>query len=196
MEHSKTIENLINIFKEFPGIGARSAQRFVFYLIKQPNEKIDDLIKNIQALKNNIKLCAFCGKIFEPNNLENENNSKLCEICRDPRRDKSLLCIVEKQENLDAIENTNEYKGLYFILLNEQRINLLIQYIKKHSIIKEIILAINPTTKGKIISLKLKRILKDIKNIKITELGIGVPIGGELEYADTDTLKSSLRART
>ena len=212
--YSPTIQRLIELFSKFPTVGPRTAARFVFYLIGQPREKINDLIKSIEQLKNKAKRCSLCFNSFE----SEQEEQKLCPICADPRRDKTIVCIVEKEIDLEAIEKTTKFKGLYFILGStisgfgkeeqkkrvEQRLNKLIERIKAKPAseetitdkakIKEIILALNPTTEGQITLLWLKRKLSSL-GIKITQLGRGLPVGGELEYADEETLSSALESR-
>src|SRR3989344_956341 len=107
-----SIKKLAELFAKFPTIGHRTANRFVFYLIHQPKEKIDELVLAVQDLKKNIKQCSFCFNPFEVLSLRDS----LCEICKNPGRDRFLLCIVEKENDLIAIENTKKYKGLYFIM--------------------------------------------------------------------------------
>lgn len=199
---SPTIENLIKIFAKFPTIGPKTAARFVFYLLQSPASTSDDLIKSIQDLKIKTKTCPWCFKIFE------NEASDLCEICANPVRDKSLICIIEKEIDLEAIEKTATYKGLYFILggilpilkkeLVEQtlttNVEKLCDRIKITHEIKEIILGINPTLEGQNTILWLKRKLNGC-NIKISCLAQGIPMGGELEYADEQTIESAIQNR-
>lgn len=195
------IKKLIELFSKFPTIGSRTAGRFVYYLMKLPKEKIDELTNVIQELKNKIKFCAFC---FNP--YEGENN--LCPICSDPRRDKNLLCVVEKESDLISIENTKKYSGLYFILggtvatmkksdIENLRIQELKSRVKEPNKFIEIIIAINPTPEGKATSIIIERELKEIPSpaFKITHLAQGLPVGGELEYADEETLESAFEGR-
>lgn len=198
---SPSIEKLIKIFSQFPTVGPKTAGRFVFYLLQSPALTSQELIKSIQELKEKTKSCSLCHKIFEG------QNSTLCEICSNPIRDKSIICIVEKEIDLEAIEKTNQYKGLYFILNNilsimkkeitqqdlETKVNQLSTRIKQNSI-REIILAINPTLEGQNTMLWLKRKLKPL-GVKITQLAKGIPLGGEIEYADEETITSALQGR-
>ncbi|MBZ9572793.1 recombination mediator RecR [Patescibacteria group bacterium] len=195
------IQKLIDLFSKFPTVGPRTAARFVFYLIRIPKEKIEELTKAIEELKSKIKLCPLCGNSFE-------GEEEFCPICSDGRRDKTLVCIVEKEVDLEAIEKTKKFKGVYFILGGtisgferkkakekiEERVEKLINRIKEEQKIKEIILALNPTTEAQQTILWLQRKLKGLK-IKITQLGRGLPKGGELEYADEETLSSAFEAR-
>ena len=196
--YSPTIQKLIDLFSKFPTVGPRVASRFVFYLMGKKEEEVNELLAAISSLKRNVKLCSFCFNPFE-------GESELCPICSDPRRDKSLLCIISNETDLSAIEKTKKYNGLYFILggtvsalkkadIEKLRIKELEELVKNHPEIKEIILAINPTTEGEATALYLERLLKPLGK-KITRLGRGLPVGAELEYADEETLSSALEGR-
>ncbi len=201
--YSATIQKLIDLFSEFPTVGPRTAARFVFYLLKLSEEEVKELTSVISELKDNVKLCENCFKSFEPSQ-DGAPDNKLCEICRDSRRSKELLCVVEKETDLIPIEKTKKYHGLYFILggtvsalkkeeLKKLRVRELLRKIKSPEI-KEIIIALNPTTEGEATALYLERILKPL-NKKTTRLGRGLPSGAELEYADGETLSSALEGR-
>jgi len=211
--YSPSIQKLIDIFSKFPTVGQRTAGRFVFYLIKLPDEEINQIIKSIEELKTGIKLCEFCFNPFETTQVEAANVGKnLCQICRNDARNKKILCIVEKETDLVSIENIKEYKGLYFILggtvsalkkenLDKLRVQELLERIRNpfiHGIttpgFDEIIVATNSTTEGEATALFLERTLKPL-NKKITRLGRGLPVGGELEYADEETLKGAFEGR-
>ena len=196
--YSPSIEKLIKLFAKFPTIGSRTAARFVFYLIKRKDEEIEELIQAIQDVKKEVKICPLCLNPFE-------DKTELCEICGNPSRDKNLLCVVEKETDLASLEKINKYKGLYFVLggtvsalkkddIKKLKIQELEERIKNHPEIEEIIIAINPTTEGEATSLYLERNLKQF-NKRITRLGRGLPTGGELEYADEQTLKDALERR-
>jgi len=199
------IKRLIEIFSKFPTIGPRTAARIVFYLNQLPNEKIKEILEAIISLKKKIKICAFCFNSFE------DKEEKLCPICRDKTRDRKKICIVEKETDLTVIENTKNYKGLYFVLggtvsrlrkenIKKLRVEELIERIKNpskfgiDSKFEEIIIATNANVEGEATSLYLERKLKPL-NIKISLLGRGLPIGGEIEYADEETLKSAFEGR-
>jgi len=211
---SKSIQKLIDLFSKFPTVGPRTASRFVFYLIKLPQENFDEFIKSILDLRKNIKTCSFCFDHFE-----NSQEETLCPICSNPSRNRKLLSIVEKESDLIAIENTKKYNGLYFILNGnvsslkkehidklrteelERRIKSPSNFILNAPNLDEIIIATNPTTEGESTALFLERrfkeiILPDNKPFpKITRLAKGLPIGGELEYADDETLGSAFEGR-
>jgi len=201
MKYPSTIQRLINLFSKFPTVGPKTAARFVFYLLKSKKEDIDELIDTISNLKKNVKTCGFCFNSFEFSGSQ----SRVCQICSDPKRDKSLILIVEKETDLIAIEKTKKYKGLYFILggvistlrkkdVEKIKSEQLKERVKRNPQIKEIIIATNPTSKGESTALYLERLLKPF-NKKITRLGRGLPVGGELEYADEETLESALEGR-
>jgi len=199
--YSKTIQKLMEHFSKFPTVGRRTAERFVFYLMKTPKPEVKELINSIAELKNKVKICPFCFKSFE-------GESELCSICSDTRRDKKVICVVEKEVDLESIEKTKRFKGTYLILGGtflsaeqekdkkdiQKRIERLIGRIKKQPELDEIILAINPTPAGNNTCLWIQRKLKPL-NIKTTHLGCGLPVGGELEYADGETISSALESR-
>jgi len=211
------IKNLSHLFSKFPTIGPRTASRFVFYLIKQPKESIDELLRAIEQIKNKIQLCKFC---FNPYSIDDFSGAKpetaLCNICQNPSRNKTVLCVVEKEADLISIENTKKYNGLYFILCNgagafknEEINNLRINELQERifnpqnfgfnkTIFSEIIIATNPTLEGRAASVLILRALLDkLKSsvIKVTHLAKGIPFGGELEYADEETLESAFEGR-
>jgi len=222
--YPKSIQKLIDLFSKFPTIGPRTATRFVFYLKNADKKEVKELLTAIINLKKNIKICSFCFNTFEPAQISSKieagkGEGNLCSICSDSRRDKNLLCIVEKETDLISLEKTRKYKGLYFILggtvsklkkedIDKLRTKELLERIKnpeKFGIlnlkIDEAILAINPTTEGEATILYLERILKPLtcgeqsRTIKTTRLGRGLPLGAELEYADEETLGSALEGR-
>jgi len=201
-----SINKLINIFKEFPTVGSRTAGRFVYYLLKLPKENIDELISAIQDLKKNVKLCELCFNPFEPGG--SPTPPELCGICADARRNKNLLCIVEKEADLLSLESTKKFNGLYFILggtvatmRKEDLSQLRIEQLKKRlsgNNFSEIIVALNPTPEGRATSVLVENTIKEIFpafTFKITHLARGIPVGGELEYADEETLESALEGR-
>jgi recombination protein RecR len=186
--YPKSIQKLINLFSKFPTVGPRTASRFVFYLTKLSQAELEELRKNI-------KVCSFCFDAFE------DSEESLCHICRNKSRNREFLCIIEKEADLESIEKIKKYNGLYFILGGtislKRKKNIRIEELKqriKDNDFKEIIIATNPTPEGEATGLFIERELKPF-NIKTTHLGRGLPIGGELEYADPDTLSSSLESR-
>ena len=197
----ESADKLVNIFKKFPTVGGRTAGRFVYYLMKLPQERINELIATIQELKNKIKLCQLC---FNP--FEGEKN--ICSICQNPSRNKTLLCIIEKEADLLSLEGTRKFNGLYFILggtvatmRKEDLSNLRIEEFKKRikeGNFSEIIIALNSTPEGRATSVLVQNTIKEAipsPTFKITHLARGIPVGGELEYADEETLESALEGR-
>jgi recombination protein RecR len=206
MELPKPIQNFIKIFSQIPGIGPRQAMRLVFWLLHQPQTKQTEFSNAFTNLSAKIKLCLNCFLPFEQREKET-----LCEICRNPQRDHLIICVVEKETDLISIEKTNKYKGVYHILgellsdidENKKReINIipLVERIKESfknkKPIKEIILALSPTSEGNLTIYYLEKTIKDLKlNIKITKLARGLPHGGEVEFADSETLINALEGR-
>lgn len=195
-----SFEKLVNIFKKFPTVGSRTAGRFVYYLMRLPQERVEEFASAIRELQNKIKLCPLC---FNPH-----EGDSLCQICQSKLRNKNLLCIVEKEADLLSIENTKKFNGVYFILggtvatmRKEDVEKLRIEGLKKRLLqenFAEIIVALNPTPEGIATSSVVERIIKEVTNSpvpKITHLARGIPVGGELEYADEETLESALEGR-
>ena len=196
--YSPSIQNLIDKFSKFPTVGPRTAARFVFYLLRQDNKNVKELLAAIADLKNKIKNCPECFSAYE-------SEKTLCPICSNPKRDKSQLCIVATETDLTSIEKTKTYNGLYFILggtvatLKKEtdrhlRTPALLEKLSRSSQITEIILAINPTSEGLATINYLEDKLKPLSK-KTTKLGLGIPMGGELEYADEETLASAIFGR-
>lgn len=199
--YPRSIQRLIEAFSRFPTVGPRTASRFVFYFLKAPDIEVDEFVQTLQNLRKDIRQCAFCFNPFEI--AEDEQKTGLCFICADQSRDRSLLCVVEKESDLEALEKTKQYKGRYFILGGMHDIlkkdglqNIKAQELKERITgeIQEVILALNPTTEGEAAVLYLERTLKPLGK-KITRLGRGLPLGGELEYADEETLRFALEGR-
>lgn len=208
--YPRSIQKLIEIFSSLPGVGPRTAARFVFYLLKSPQSKVQELVQAVQNLQKEIRLCKFCFNPYEV--TEDQDETGLCLICRNPSRERLLLCVVEKESDLQALEKTKKYNGLYFILggtvgslrkedmqsVRAQELKARIespgQFGLADAIFKEIILATNPTTEGEATALYIERVLKPL-GIKTTRLGRGLAIGAELEYADDETLRNALEGR-
>ena len=191
-----TIQNLINEFAKLPGIGRKTAERFVFYLLKQPRTELESLAQSLTLLQNNIFQCSECANLSEAEGL--------CPICSSQQRDKTIICLVEEIHDLNVIEETNEYNGLYHVLgglinpiegLTEDKLNIkkLIDRIQKNNV-KEIILALNPDMPGEATIIFIKKLLAPY-NLTITRLARGLPMGSDLEYTDKVTLSSALKGR-
>ena len=191
----QSIKKLIDEFSRLPGVGPKTAERFTFYLLKKQNvdlEKLGDLVRN---LKKDLKICSLCCNIAE---------SDPCEICISPERDKAVVAVVEKPLDVVALEKTGQFKGLYHILggvispiegvtAGDLTIDKLLKRMKKNKI-KEVILATNPSLEGESTSSYIQKLLKPF-DAKITRIARGLPVGGDLEYADEITLIRALEGR-
>ena len=197
MKHfSPILQDLVNAFKGLPGIGVKSAQRIVFNLIQQNQEKalfLSDAIKNALV---NINECSNCRMYTD---------SEVCEICSDQKRDSALLCVIESPADMIAIENSMSFNGRYFVLMgklspldgigpDQLRLDKLESIINDGSV-KEIILANSPTIEGEATASYILSLLEDT-DIEATRIAYGVPMGGELEYVDSSTLTQALNNRS
>jgi len=197
----KSIKNLISYFERLPGVGPKSASRLVFYLLNTPESFVREMSNSLLAIKKEIKICKECFSVAE---------SDLCEICSDERRNKKIICVVEKAIDVMAIENIGGFKWVYHVLggvvnpldhigPDDLKIDELISRVKKFEADDEIeiILATNPTMEGEATALYIKKKLEDLKNekIKITRIGSGLPMGADLEYADQATLSRAMEGR-
>ncbi len=191
----KSIEKTIEEFSKLPGIGQKSAERLTFYLLRKTNSDIERFGTTVCKLKEGLRYCSNC---------QNMTTEDICEICKKPDRDPSVICIVEEVLDLMALEKANNYKGHYHVLHgvispidgvgpDELKIAELIERIKKGGI-KEIILALNPSLEGEATSAYILRYIKDY-DIKVTRIARGIPVGGDLEYADSQTLKRAFEGR-
>ena len=192
---SKLIENAVNALSSMPGIGKRTALRLVLNLIKKEKEEVYTISNSLKELVDKINYCESCYNISE---------ERICKICNDYSRNKKIICVIRDFRDLIAIENTNEYKGLYHILgglispmeginPNDLNINSLIERIKKNPI-DEVILALSTTMEGETTNFFIYKKIMNY-NIKITTMSRGISIGDELEYTDEITLGRSLTNR-
>lgn len=191
----KNIQRAIEEFSKLPGIGQKTAERLVFHLLKKPESDVSGLGEAILSLKKEIRYCDQC---------KNLTTESLCEICRNETRSKETICVVEDSLDLVAIEKASEYKGLYHVLHgiispvdgigpDELTIAELVERVKKGGV-KEMIFALNPSMEGEATAAYITRYLKPY-NLKITRIARGIPVGGHLEYADSQTLKRALEGR-
>ena len=189
------LSGLIEQLVRLPGIGPKTAQRLAFHLLKVPRETAVVLAEAVVALKDKTRLCARCYNIRE---------EEVCGICQDPRRDRTLLCVVEEVNDLLAIEKTREFRGLYHVLggslspldgrgPEQIRGKELIARLEAGEA-REVILATNPNVEGEATALYLLRLLKPLP-LKVTRIARGLPMGGDLEYADEATLARALEGR-
>lgn len=195
---SKLIEDAVNEVAKLPGIGRKTALRLVLHLVKENEKTTTALTTALAKLRANIRFCKTCHNI---------SDEEECAICRSHRRDRSLVCVVEESKDVLAIENTAQFVGVYHVLggiispingigPDELKIGSLIERVNNsRGEIREIILALSPTMEGDTTAFYLHRKLKDFP-VKITSIARGVPVGGELEYADEVTLGRSITSRT
>lgn len=187
--------HLIEALVRLPGIGRRSAERIVFYLLKTRREEVSELAALLTAAKENVFFCEIC---------HNFADAKVCHICSDPGRDRGVICVVEDPKDVVAIEKTGAYVGVYHVLLgvlsaldgigpDEIQIKDLLKRVKEEKI-REVILATNPNTEGETTALYLARMMKSLK-VKITRLARGIPVGSLVEYTDQATLSRALEGR-
>ena len=193
--YSPILQDLIEAFKQLPGIGIKSAQRIVFYLLKENDNKGQFLADSIQKSFQSIKECDQCRMYTE---------EETCGICADINRNSEIICIVETPADLIAIENTSQFKGKYFVLMgrlspidgigpDELKIDLLISHLQQSNV-REGILAVSPTIDGEA-TVSYIASLVETENIKSSRIAYGVPMGGELEYVDSNTLIQALNNR-
>ena len=191
----KNIEKTIEEFSKLPGIGQKSAQRLTFYLLRKKSKDVEQFGDTVRQLKEGLNYCQNC---------QNMTTEDLCDICKNTERDPSVICVVEEMLDLVALENANSYKGRYHVLHgvispvegvgpDDIKIAELIGRVKKGGI-KEIILALNPSLEGEATAAYILRYIKPL-DIKITRIARGIPVGGDLEYADSQTLKRAFEGR-
>ncbi|MFA7653296.1 MAG: recombination mediator RecR [Candidatus Omnitrophota bacterium] len=193
--YTESIEKLINGLIKLPGIGRRSAERVVSYILGAPKEEIRSLAEAIGKVKESVRFCSLCHNLSE---------EELCKICQDGRRQKEVICIVEKPTDVTAIEKSGSFNGVYHVLLGaisplegkgpgDLKIDTLMSRIKQNSI-KEIIIATDADTEGETTALYLTKLIKPL-GVKLSRIGLGLPVGSNLEYADSTTLSKSLESR-
>lgn len=205
MNFPRQISNLIEAFERLPGIGGKTAARLAFYLLHVPQTEVERLGNAVLALREGIKLCQNCKNISE---------QEICEICNDDQRDRSILCVVESPLDVFSLEKAGKYKGLYHVLHGlidplhnigpeELYIDSLVSRLDGKPFggaqgkqVSEIILALNPTMEGEATAMFVAQKLKTGNSkLKITRLGVGMPTGGEIQYADETTLTRAMEGR-
>lgn len=193
--YTESIEKLIEKLTRLPGVGRRSAERVVGYMLRAPSEEIKELAAAILKVKENVRFCRVCNNLSE---------QELCAICRNPKRNRRIICVVEKPNDLISLEKTGIFDGLYHVLLgtiaplegkgpSDLKIEGLINRIKQENI-EEVILATDSDTEGETTALYLTNLIKPL-GIHISRIGLGLPVGSNLEYADSATLSKALESR-
>ena len=194
---SRSVEKLIRAFSRLPGIGEKTAGRLTYHLLKAPAEQALALSEAIRELKENVIACSICNNITEQDP---------CEICRDPRRDHSFICVVEEPSDIRAIESSGFRRGLYHVLggrlsplegigPEQLSFDLLLKRIEESETpVTEVIVATNPSVEGDATALYVQRLLEG-KEINVSRIACGLPAGGNLEYADSFTISQALQGR-
>ena len=189
------VARLIEAFQKLPGVGPKTAQRLTFFLLKRPAEEVAELAESLSQLKTRIFHCSLCFNVTEEDP---------CRICRDPRRDERVLCIVEEPNDLLAIERTGEFRGRYHVLLGalspldgigpeDLKVRELLARLEGGGV-EEVILATNPSVEGEATAIYLAKLLRPL-GARTTRIARGLPVGGDLEYADEVTLSKALEGR-
>ncbi|MFZ0456783.1 MAG: recombination mediator RecR [Ignavibacteriaceae bacterium] len=195
MQIAEPLQTAIEELSKLPSIGKKTAQRLALHILKSDSQSVENLVKAIQELKTRLRFCSRCFNI---------SVDELCEICKNPKRDNSVICIVEEASDVIAIEKTNEFNGMYHVLggvlsplsgidPESLRIKELLKRFETEEI-KEIILALNPDTEGETTSLYLAKLIKPL-GIRVSRIARGLPIGGDLEFADEATISRAVTGR-
>lgn len=190
------IEDLVTELAKLPGIGRKTAQRLTFHLLKQPAEIATRLAEAISTVRARVTACGGCGTLTDEDP---------CAICRDPRRDASLLCVVEEASDVSAIERAGRYRGRYHVLGGRLsplegvgpealRLDRLMGRVANGAGVREVIIATNPSMEGEVTATYLQQLLKPT-GVRVTRIARGLPVGGDLEYADGVTIAQALLAR-
>ncbi|GAA2112773.1 recombination mediator RecR [Kocuria atrinae] len=190
------VQDLIDELGRLPGVGPKSAQRIAFHLLDADKDEVQQLVDAITTVKTSVSFCQVCGNVTE---------QEECAICRDARRDRTVICVVEESKDVMAIERTRSYRGLYHVLggaisplqgvgPDQLRIRELMTRLSDETI-QEIVLATDPNLEGEATATYLSRMLKAL-GIRVTRLASGLPVGGDLEYADEVTLGRAFEGRT
>jgi recombination protein RecR len=192
---TETIQKLIDEFSKFPGIGKKTAQRMAFYILKGKKEEAEALARAILDVKEKVKYCSICFNITEEDP---------CVVCKNEKRDRSIICVVEEANDVVALEKTEQYNGLFHVLggvispldgvgPDDLKIKELLLRLKEKEV-KEVILATNPNTEGEATAIYIAKLIKPL-GIKVTRIARGLPAGGDLEYADQVTLANAIEGR-
>jgi recombination protein RecR len=194
-DFAEPLARLIQEFKRLPGIGQKSAQRLAFHVLRAPREDAQHLAQALIDVKDQLGICEICNNI---------SDAEHCNFCRDPHRDRSVICIVEEPHNILPVETTRQFNGLYHVLHGalsplrgigpeQLRIANLVSRIQSGEV-KELILATNPTVEGEATAVYLARLVKPL-GVKVTRIAMGIPVGSDLEFADEVTMGKSLENR-
>jgi recombination protein RecR len=190
----KGLDRLVSEFQRLPGIGAKSAARLAYFLLRSPREEAERLASAITESREAVRRCSVCNTLTEPDP---------CEVCSDPERDASLLCVVEEPGNVAAIEKTREFRGRYHVLwgalsplrgIGPDEIDVAGLVARVTPEVREVVLATNPNVEGETTALYIAKRLKPT-GVRVTRIAFGLPVGGDIEYADEVTMARSLENR-
>ncbi len=195
MSLPEPLTRLIDQLQRLPGIGRKGAQRLAFHILRNPREEAERLCEAVRDLKELVTYCSVCNNITE---------ADPCPVCADERRDHSLICVVEEPQNVIGIEKSGDFKGTYHVLMgalsplqgvgpDDLKIKGLLQRVEQGGV-AEVILATNPNVEGEATAIYLARLLKPL-GVRVTRIATGVPVGGDLEYADEVTLQRAMTGR-
>ena len=190
-----SLQELVEQFKKLPGIGAKSAQRLAFHVLRTPREDAERLCQAIRDVKDRVTYCSTCNNITDVDP---------CEYCTSPTRDQRLICVVEEPQNVGVVEKTREFKGVYHVLMgalsplhgvgpDDLKISGLLARVGVDAV-DEVILATNPTVEGEATALYLARLLKPL-GVRVSRIAMGIPVGSDLEYADEITMTRAMEGR-
>jgi recombination protein RecR len=189
------LTKLVEQFQRLPGIGAKSAQRLAFHVLKTPREEIDRLADAMREVKDRVTYCSICSNITDVDP---------CFYCTDDARDRRIICVVEEPENVTGVEKTRDFKGLYHVLMgalsplhgvgpDDLKIKPLLSRVAAGTV-EEVILATNPNVEGEATAIYLAKLLKPL-GVRVTRIAMGVPVGSDLEYADEVTMQRAMEGR-
>jgi recombination protein RecR len=195
MQRTDPLAKLIEQLQRLPGIGAKSAQRLAYHILKTPREEVDRLADAMREVKERITYCSICSNITD---------ADPCFFCTNPSRDQTLICVVEEPENVNGVERTRQFNGLYHVLMgalsplhgvgpDDLKIKDLLKRVSGGAI-AEVVLATNPNVEGEATAIYLAKLLKPL-GIKVTRIAMGVPVGSDLEYADDVTMQRAMEGR-
>jgi len=195
LQIAQPLQIAIEELSKLPGVGKKTALRLALHLLKTDNKSVEKLIKSLNELKSKLRLCSRCFNLSE---------EELCQVCKSGKRDISIICVVEEASDVIAIERTNEYNGLYHVIggvlsplsgigPDSLKIKDLMKRFTEEDI-KEVLLALNPDTEGETTTLYLAKLIKPL-GIKVTRIARGLPIGGDLEFADDATIGRAVNSR-
>ena len=191
----ESLQQLVEQLQKLPGIGAKSAQRLAFHILKNPREEAERLVEAIRNVKDRVTYCSTCNNITD---------SDPCAVCINPSRDQRLICVVEEPQNVSVVEKTREFRGAYHVLMgalsplqgvgpDDLKIKGLLARVGDGQV-DEVILATNPTVEGEATALYLARLLKPL-GVRVTRIAMGIPVGSDLEYADEVTMTRAMENR-